>query len=392
MDQFDSADQITATLSPSDPVICTRPHAAQRSAAWFTSRFPGTVLFAVKANPDPAILSAVAEGGIAHFDVASLQEVRAVHAQFSDAPLAFMHPVKSAEAIAAAYHDHGVRIFALDDEVELSKILNATNMARDLTLCVRLKVDNAQAQMPLAHKFGVQGARAVTLMQKTRQYTAQMGISFHVGSQTMHPTAFTTAMDTVDQLIVSSGVLVDVVNVGGGFPASYPGMEPPALDRFVEGIARRFERFLSTGNATLWCEPGRALCAEAQSLVVRVEARRGNQLYLNDGVYGALYDAGHFSWRYPVRALGEWEGAPMQPFSFYGPTCDDADYMPGPFLLPADIGDGDYIEVGMIGAYGRSMASPFNGFGHHIDAVCKDDPFGSLYFPATTDRYAEISI
>ncbi len=389
MDQYDSADHVAATLSPSDPVVCTRPHAARRAAEWFVDQFPGTVLFAVKANPDPIILNAVAASRINHFDVASLNEVRDLRAQFPTATLAFMHPIKAPEAIAEAYHDHGVRIFALDHEAELNKIIAATGGARDLTLCVRLRVDNSHAEMPLAKKFGIAGEAAVALMGRTRQVAAQMGVSFHVGSQMMEPSSFSTAMDEVEALIVRSGVLVDVVNVGGGFPARYPGMEPPALDSFVGDIRRRYDRFLSMGTAELWCEPGRALCAEAASLLVRVEARRDDQLHINDGVYGALYDAGHFAWRYPVRALGR-EGT-LEPFALYGPTCDDSDHMPGPFMLPGDIAPGDYIEVGMMGAYGRPMASPFNGFGQYKDVLCTDDPFGSLYVPAQMSGYAEVS-
>lgn len=389
MDQFDRAEHVAATLSPTDPVVCVRPHAATRSARWFRGQFPGTVFFAVKANPDPVILDAVAAGGVAHFDVASLKEVRDVRAQFPHATLAYMHPIKGPEAIGEAYHDHGVRIFAIDHLEELEKVRRATGHARDLTLCVRLSVDNGHAEMPMAHKFGLAGHDAIALMQAARQGAARLGITFHVGSQTMAPAAYGAAMDHVQDLVVRSGVFVDVVDVGGGFPAAYPGMEPPQLDGFVQEVSRRFETFLSSANAELWCEPGRALCAEASSLLVRVEARRGNALHLNDGVYGMLYDAGHFNWRYPARALGR--SGPLADFSFYGPTCDDADFMPGPFALPESLQAGDYIEVGMVGAYGRPMASTFNGFGIYTDVLCCDDPFGSLYAPADGGDVLEIS-
>lgn len=380
MDQFTSADHVALSRAPDEPVICHRPHAATRSSAWFTSRFPGTVLYAVKANPEPIILDGVAAGGVNHFDVASLKEIRSVRRRFPNATLAFMHPVKSRESIREAYLDHGVRIFSLDSHAELDKILMETGWATDLTLSVRLTVQNDHAVMSLSKKFGIGGLAAVDLLQKTRQVAERLGISFHVGSQTMVPHSYADAMDHVQQLIVESGVFVDVVDIGGGFPASYPGMEPPAIESYVQEIERRFDTFLSSGRAELWCEPGRALSAEATSLLVRVEGRRGRDLYLNDGTYGVLFDAGHFAWRYPVRAIGK-SGAQSE-FSFYGPTCDDADFMPGPFVLPSTMAEGDYIEIGMVGAYGRTMATQFNGYGSYIDVTCTDDPFGTVYLPA----------
>jgi len=175
-------------------------------------------------------------------------------------------------------------------------------------------------------------------------------------------------------------VTVDVIDVGGGFPSSYPGMEPPPLERYFETIHRAFESLPVSYSAELWAEPGRALCAEYSSLVVRVEKRRGNELYINDGAYGALFDAAHIGWRFPVALLREPESTVRDhPFSFYGPTCDDLDHMVGPFLLPADVQAGDYIEIGMLGAYGAAMRTAFNGFGSDETIVALDEPMVSLY-------------
>ncbi|MEM6650178.1 MAG: type III PLP-dependent enzyme [Pseudomonadota bacterium] len=381
MDQYSSADHIISQgRTPSDPVICLRPHAATRAAKWFTDHFQGHVFFAMKANPDPVVLHALTAGGVTRFDVASIREVRHARNLVPEAELAYMHPIKGPEAIAEAYHDHGVRIFALDHEAELEKILAATGQARDLTLCVRVAVANPHAKMSLATKFGIRGEGALHLLQAARLRAARLGVTFHAGSQTMAPLAFTEAMDEVETIMTAASVLVDILDVGGGFPAPYPGMDIPELHRFTATIQDRFDRLLSARQAALWCEPGRALCAEASSVVVRAEGRRGQDLYLNDGIYGTLYDAGHFAWRYPARVLGK--GGDLYPFHFYGPTCDDAEYMKGPFMLPKTVQPGDYIEVGMVGAYGQTMAAPFNGFGVYEKYLCTDDPFGSVYaFP-----------
>ena len=217
-----------------------------------------------------------------------------------------------------------------------------------------------------------------------RQAADALGICFHVGSQAMTPAAYAEAMTRVRQAIVEAAVTVDIVDVGGGFPSSYPGMEPPPLETYFAVIHQAFESLPISYSAELWCEPGRALCAEYASVLVRVEKRRGDELYINDGAYGALFDAAHIGWRYPVRLVREQEShtRPME-FSFYGPTCDDLDRMAGPFELPGDVGPGDYIEVGMLGAYGCAMRTQFNGFGVVDSAIVDDEPMASLYGAAT---------
>ena len=389
MDQFYSTQHVVEALAPSTPVLCQRPHAATRAARWFAENFPGKTFYAVKANPDAMMLDAVRAGGVDRYDVASLAEVRAVRALFPEAELAFMNPVKAPEAISEAYHDHGVRIFSLDSEAELAKIVAATGNARDLILCVRLGVDNSDAVLSLGRKFGARGPAVPELLRQTRLLARKVGVCFHVGSQTLTPSSFVRALDLVEQVVVQSGVFVDIVDVGGGFPARYPDMEPEAMAAFVGAIEERFETFLSTDTTELWCEPGRALVAEAASLIVRVEGRRDFDLYINDGVYGALYDAGHLGWRFPAQVIGR-DGM-AAPFRLYGPTCDDADHMPGPFFLPAQTGPGDFIEIGMLGAYGRTMAGNFNGYGSYTEVHCTDDPFGTIYLPAEDQRRVEVS-
>ena len=373
-----------AMLRPAQPVTLLRPHAARRAARFFVEKFPGLSLYAVKANPSPDLLRILWDSGVTHYDVASIGEVRLVHETLPQATLCFMHPVKAEEAIAEAYFDHGVRTFSLDTMDELNKIIRATatdgQIARDLNLLVRISVSSDHARLSLAAKFGAAPDEIKQLLIAARQASDALGICFHVGSQAMSPAAYAEAMARVRDAIVEAAVVVDIVDVGGGFPSSYPGMEPPPLENYFAVIHEGFEKLPISYSAELWCEPGRALCAEYGSLIVRVEKRRGSELYINDGAYGALFDAAHIGWRYPVQLLREQESMvrPMQ-FSFYGPTCDDLDQMAGPFELPGDVKAGDYIEIGMLGAYGSAMRTRFNGFGSERAEIVQDEPMASLY-------------
>ena len=379
-----------ARLRPVQPVTLLRPHAARRAARFFVEKFPGRSLYAVKANPSPELLQILWDSGVTHYDVASIAEVRLVRETLPQAVICFMHPVKAEEVIAEAYFDHGVKTFSLDTIEELDKIVRATSKdgiaASDLNLLVRIRVSSDHAKLSLAAKFGADPRDVGTLLFAARQAADALGICFHVGSQAMTPAAYAEALERVRQAIVEAAVTVDIVDVGGGFPSWYPGMEPPPLETYFSVIHAGFEALPISYSAELWCEPGRALCAEYASLLVRVEKRRGDELYINDGAYGALFDAAHIGWRYPVRLLRE-QISRVRPakFSFYGPTCDDLDRMAGPFELPGDVHPGDYIEIGMLGAYGCAMRTQFNGFGVVDNEVVTDEPMASLY-GAAADR------
>ena len=373
-----------ASQRPVQPVTLIRPHAARRAARFFVQNFPGRSLYAVKANPSPDLLQELWDSGVTHYDVASMAEVRLVAQTLPQAVLCFMHPVKAQEAIAEAYHVHGVRTFSLDSMEELDKIVAATATggvaADDLNLCVRIRVSSDHAKLSLAAKFGAEPDEIKALLFAARQAADALGICFHVGSQAMSPAAYADAMERVRAAIVEAAVTVDIVDVGGGFPSWYPGMEPPALEAYFEVIHKGFESLPISYSAELWCEPGRALCAEYASVLVRVEKRRGDQLYINDGAYGALFDAAHIGWRFPVELVREEASRARDvAFSFYGPTCDDLDHMAGPFMLPADVEAGDYVEIGMLGAYGCAMRTRFNGFGSGETLVMADEPMATLY-------------
>lgn len=372
--------------SPERPVAIARPDAVAAAARWFQDSFKGDVFYAVKANPSPWVIETLAANGVRAFDVASVPEIELVAEHAPDSRMAFMHPVKSRKAIAAAYFDHGVKTFSLDTHEELAKIIEATGGAKDLNLIVRLGVQAEGAAYSLSGKFGVEAHAAPALLLAARQATQDlMGVSFHVGSQCMRPTAFQAAMAQASRALVRAGVLADVVDVGGGFPSVYPGMVPPALAEYMDSIDRGFAEMMVHETTELWCEPGRALVAEASSILTKVELRKGDALYLNDGSYGSLFDAAHAKWPFPVKLIRSEDGEPreaegsLRPFRFYGPTCDSLDHMPGPFWLPEDVGEGDYIEIGMLGAYGVAMNTRFNGFGDAETVVMDDAPMASMY-------------
>jgi ornithine decarboxylase len=384
MERYASAADLVAALKPERPVLCARPHAAARAARWFVDNFDGDVAYAYKANSSVFLIGALYGAGIRHFDVASLPEIEDA-ATIPGVTLHFMHPVKSREAIHRAYFKHGVRSFSLDTEDELQKIVDETTgpsgPARDLALFVRITVPAINSRIPLERKFGTSGQKAARLLVKARQVAAELGITFHVGSQTMTPDAYVNALAEVQRLIGKAGVVVDRLDVGGGFPSIYPGMQPAPLSRFLAAIRESVEKLPVRENVRLMAEPGRALVAEAESVIVRVEARRGNDLFINDGGYGVLFDAAHLGWIYPARLLNREPKGTEAPVSYelWGPTCDSIDHMKGPFVLPACVKEGDYIEIGNVGAYGRAIAGDFNGYGKYEEAILDDEPMMTMY-------------
>jgi ornithine decarboxylase len=286
-----------------------------------------------------------------------------------------MHPVKSRESIRRAYR-MGIRDFSLDSAAELMKLMEETKSARDLRLFIRLAVAGNAAAYDLSGKFGAAPSSAADLLRQARKVAVKVGICFHVGSQCMDPQAYAGAIGRALDVATKAKVKVDILDVGGGFPATYPNMTPPPLDSFIAAIKTAAQPFVDQG-AELWCEPGRAMVAAAASMLVRVTLRKGRRLYINDGTYGSLFDAGALNWKFPVRLVRPIKGgkgnthkdaggkAPSEklvPFMFYGPTCDNLDKMKGPFLLPEDTQEGDWIEIGMLGAYGSTMQTRFNGF------------------------------
>jgi len=357
---------LVGIVRPDAPMHCLRPDAIVTAAANFVAGFPGDVLYAVKCNPEPAVLRAVWDGGVRHFDCASAPEVELVRRLLPDAAIHFMHPVKSRQAIRAA-RAAGVRDFSLDHADELAKIRQECGGAGsdDLGLLVRLAMPRGRAAYDLSGKFGASVEEAAALLRAARPYAARLGLCFHVGSQCLDPLAWREAMALAGAAIAEAGVPVDVIDVGGGFPAAYPGSEPPPLGAFFAEIEAGLDALALPVPPRLWAEPGRALVAGGVSVVVQVLLRRGDALYVTDGVYGSLSDAGAPGFRFPARLLrpdGPSASGTTRDYVLFGPTCDSADRMAGPFPLPADVTEGDWIEIGQLGAYGACLRTGFNGF------------------------------
>lgn len=376
---YRSVDDMVHDLRPEEPVNCLRPATIAQTAKWFLRNFPGDVMYAVKCNPDARVLKILARAGVKHYDVASLAEVRLVAEALPGAKLYFMHPVKSRHAIRDAYFQYGVRDFSLDSHEELEKIMEVCQGADDLNLYVRLGLKDAGAFM--SGKFGVPLEQAAELIKACREKARKLGVCFHVGSQCMDPEAYAKTIQKVVDLVAEAGVKLDVLDVGGGFPSVYPGMTPPALGNYMKVIKKALKAHPSLEHVQVVAEPGRALVAEGGSVVVQVDARKGNMLYINDGTYGALFDAGIPGFVYPVRAIRP--GGSFSPeiaeFGFFGPTCDSMDAMKGPFHLPADIKEGDWIEIGQLGAYGQTLRTNFNGFYTDFTVEVMDKPLLSIF-------------
>jgi ornithine decarboxylase len=375
-----SAEDIVERLAPDIPVIVSRPQNAARAAKWLCENFPGTALYAVKANNDPKVAQTLYDNGIRNFDVASLGEIEAC-TQLGKSRLYFMNPVKSRRVVGAAYHDFGVKDFSFDSERELYKIIAETSNSRDLNLFVRLAVPNTDSAIRLDRKFGALPEETIRLLRLARRASARLGICFHVGSQNSDPYSYKNALKAAWQVYNQAGVEIEALDVGGGFPAAHPGTPTTMVQSQIDGIAAAVAELPGFAECTLICEPGRALAAESESLLVKVNGRRGNSLYINDGTYGCLFEGAQIygALPYPARRVNRETNAPIEDFVFWGVSCDGIDYVPGPFALPADVDEGDYIEIGLTGAYGRVSASSFNGYGDYFFAEATDDPFPTMY-------------
>ena len=292
-----------------------------------------------------------------------------------------MHTVKSRESIKEAYFNYNVKAFSLDTKDELIKIIETTNEAKDLELFVRVAVSNEHAEIDLSTKFGASISEATALLRLTKQYAEKIGLSFHVGSQCMHPISYTKGIADIGNIIKKTKIIPDYINIGGGFPAIYPDLVPQSLDNYFEEIKKGLSNLKLEKLPEILCEPGRALVAESGSTIVRVNLRKKQKLYINDGTYGTLFDAGTPNIVYPSRLIksGKAISKKLTAFDFYGPTCDSMDYMKGPFLLPNNIKENDYIELGQLGAYGLTFRTQFNGFYSNEIYEVEDEPIMTLY-------------
>ncbi len=381
MQKFKTVDDLINQLKPEKPVYCVRKNSIHIASKVFQNKFPGKVLYAVKTNPHPEVLKTVLKSGIKNFDVASIKEIENIKKINSEVKCSFMHTVKSRESINQAYFKFGVKTFSLDSKEELIKIIESTNHAKDLELFVRVSVSNEHAEIDLSKKFGALTSEAIGLFRLTKQYSKKIGLSFHVGSQCMHPISYAKGITEINNIIKKTKIIPDYINVGGGFPTIYPDLIPQSLNNYFEEIKRGLKNLKLNKLPEILCEPGRAIVAESGSTIVRVNLRKKQKLYINDGTYGTLFDAGVPNIVYPSRLItnGRMVSKKLTAFDFYGPTCDSMDYMKGPFILPNNIKENDYIELGQLGAYGLTFRTEFNGFYSNEIYEVEDEPIISMY-------------
>jgi len=379
--KFSNVNELVNKLKPVNPIYCIRSDTIKNSIKLFKNKFPGKILYAVKTNPNEYVLKHIIKNGVDKFDVASINEVKLIRKLSPKSKLYFMHPIKSREDIASAYFDFNVKDFSLDTKEELMKILDSTKNAKDLNLFVRIAVSNEHAELDLSRKFGALTNEALGLVRLCKQHAKKLGISFHVGSQCMHKISFSKGLKEISNIIKKTKIIPDTINVGGGFPSIYPDLKPEPLENYFTEIKISLEHLKLDKMPEVICEPGRALVAESGSTIVRVNLRKKNKLYINDGTYGSLFDAGVPNFILPTRMItnGRIQSKKITAFQFYGPTCDSLDYMKGPFLLPNNIKEGDYIELGQLGAYGLTFRTKFNGFYSDTIVELNDKPIMSLY-------------
>ena len=383
MQKFKSVEDLVNQLRPDKPVYCIRKKSILSASKFFQKKFPGKILYAVKTNPNQEVIKTLIRSGIEQFDVASVEEIKAVREFSQSAKCSFMHTVKSRESIRDAYFKYGVKTFALDTKDELIKIIESTSGAKDLELFVRVAVSNEHAEIDLSKKFGALSTEAAGLLRLVKQYSSKIGLSFHVGSQCMHPISYAKGITEIGNIINKTKIVPDFINVGGGFPTIYPDLIPQSLSSYFEEIKKSLENLKLNSLPEIICEPGRALVAESGSTIVRVNLRKKQKLYINDGTYGTLFDAGTPNIVYPSKMIKDSSNKiiskKLTAFDFYGPTCDSMDYMKGPFLLPNNVKENDYIELGQLGAYGLTFRTEFNGFFSDEIYEVDDNPIMSLY-------------
>ncbi len=383
MQKFTSVENLVNQLKPDKPVYCIRKKSILSASKFFQKKFPGRILYAVKTNPHPEVIKTLVKSGISEFDVASISEIKSVRKFSQSAKCSFMHTVKSREDVEEAYFKYGVKTFALDTKEELIKIIESTKNAKDLEIFVRVAVSNEHAEIDLSKKFGAMNNEATGLLRLAKQYAKKIGLSFHVGSQCMHPISYTKGIAEIGNIIKKTKIVPEYINVGGGFPTIYPDLIPQSLDNYFQEIKMSLDNLKLNNLPEIICEPGRALVAESGSTIVRVNLRKKQKLYINDGTYGTLFDAGTPNIVFPSKLIKESSNKiiskKLTAFDFYGPTCDSMDYMKGPFVLPNNIKENDYIELGQLGAYGLTFRTEFNGFFSNEIYEVEDNPIMSLY-------------
>jgi ornithine decarboxylase len=366
--RFADTAEVALRLQPDEPVFCFSAAVLEAQLARFCDGFPGEISYAVKANAGDHVVATLGRGGLRLFDIASPDEIEDVRELVPDSRFNYHNPVKSRSEIAYAWR-RGVRRFAADDLQEIEKILGVIAPGRGIEIAVRFRLDGMRAALhDFTTKFGAPTAQAAQLLRRTAALGFAPVLTFHPGSQCLDPDAYAEHIRAAAAIAESAGVRLAVLNVGGGFPAEYPNRPVPPLERFFAAIRNAAEAAFSGEPPRLECEPGRALVASAVSLITRVKLVKpaSREVYLNDGIYGALMEPYQMPEIVPphrVLRQGQVLAGDMMPCTIYGPTCDPLDRLPQSYDLPADLAEGDFVEFALAGAYGAATSTRFNGYG-----------------------------
>jgi ornithine decarboxylase len=378
MQSFPTAREAALSLRPDEPVYGFRPTVLEADARSFMRAFAGRTAYAVKTNGEPMVLERLVAAGVTAFDVASPAEFAAVRAVSPTAEMLYMHPVKAQSHIRLALETYGIRALALDHEDEIAKILRIVRAMdvppEEITLFVRIATKGAAAY-ELSKKFGATPTHAVELLDRIANIGFRTGIAFHVGSQVEDPETYERALASAAWIRSRTLAELSGLDIGGGFPAQYgsdPRKDngPPAPT--VEALMGRIRDDIAEwglDDLPLVAEPGRVIVARCLSVIVRVLLKKGQRIYINDGVWASLSDSWTGKLLLPTRLIpdparkrrtGSMDR--VAPFRVCGATCDSVDILSRPFLLPETVDTGDWIEIGHIGAYSLGLRTHFNGF------------------------------
>jgi ornithine decarboxylase len=362
--RYDSVESLLQARQPERPVYCIHPEVYRKVAEHFIANFPGRVLYAVKANNHPLVIAALADGGIKHFDCASVEEVALIKSLRPDATCYLMNPVRLAGDARRACNEFTTRHFMVDHLSGVAPLVDEIDAPRAI-IFARMAVSHHSAMEDLSAKFGAPPEEMPTILAAIRETGAEPALAFNVGTGVTEPEAYVYAMGLAREVLEATPFPIRLLDIGGGFPRPYPGFLVPPLDEYFAAIRNFRHEIPLDDDGELLAEPGRGLSAPGMSTIAKILLRKGDRLYLNDGMYGAFWELrfkGHV--RYPARALRGSEplGGNLHSFRLFGPTCDSSDKMPGRVELPAHIDVGDYIEFGSMGAYSLSGLTRFNGF------------------------------
>lgn len=365
------APAVALRLLPDEPVFCFSAPALAERVRVFTEGFPGTVTFAVKANPSPEVIATLATNGITRWDVASVHEMALVHGIQPEARFHYHNPVKSRREIEDAYKIYGCRRFVVDCREELAKIFDIVGADPTVQIATRfvLPRDRGTSAHDFSTKFGAPEHICVELLKQTVSLGYLPLLTFHPGSQSKEPQVYVRHIEAAARIAKQAGVIIRTLNVGGGFPANYllsTAPEPSVFFRQIKDARDRY--FGGLELPALECEPGRGLVANCMSLLTRVKlvCTDGDDIFINDGVYGGMMEYMQVpELKPPFRVIrdGKIIHGPIKSWKVFGPTCDPLDVLPHSLDLIADLREGDFIEFGTLGAYGVSTLTRFNGYG-----------------------------